>query len=527
MKSRAVYFATCSFFIVGSCVSLYADEAYELVFSTYFGGSSWEHARDVCVDNQGNVYMVGGTASADFPTTPGAYDRTFHSGGRALGAAGQCDAFVVKFDASGKLLWSTLLGGPNYDRAYGVEIDKVGNVVIAGRAGPGFPVTAGAFQTEYGGSGYNNFYGSQNGFVAKLSADGRKLIWSSYVGVGELCRDVDVDAEGNIYVPLGWNTRSAAVAQPKWLEPALARAFQKQPAGDNDCGVVKIKGDGTAVIWATWLGGSGRDSQEASIRVDAKQRVVLCFNTQSRDMPTTPGAASGRLNGPSDGYAAMLKADGSGLVYGTYLGGSGEDWAISTHNLAVDAAGNAYVAAGTASPDFPVTAGAFSHTRAGKNDIAIVKLSPTGALLQSTLVGGSGEENADGIYVDEDGSVFFAGETSSADFPTTPTAFQRTFGGKRDAVVVRLSPDFGRLLYATYMGGESYDNGRSACLGHDGSLYITGAADGPGWPTKNACQAGFAGGGGGWGNGDCLLARLRPDTHGKPSTPIDAHTPRR
>lgn len=85
-------------------------------------------------------------------------------------------------------------------RAYGVEVDAKGNVYVAGRAGPGFPVTAGAFQTEYGGSRYNEFYGSQNGFVAKLSPDGGRLIWASYVGVGELCRDLDAD--GDIYLPL-------------------------------------------------------------------------------------------------------------------------------------------------------------------------------------------------------------------------------------------------------------------------------------------------------------------------------------
>ncbi|MHC4179653.1 MAG: SBBP repeat-containing protein, partial [Planctomycetota bacterium] len=138
-------------------------DAYELAFSTYVGGKSWEHARDVCTDRDGNVYVVGGTASRDFPTTPGAYDRSFHAGGKQIGPAGLCDAFVMKFSPEGKLTWSTLLGGPNYDRAYAVEVDRKGDVYVAGRAGPGFPVSQRAFQTEYGGSRYNGFYGSQNG----------------------------------------------------------------------------------------------------------------------------------------------------------------------------------------------------------------------------------------------------------------------------------------------------------------------------------------------------------------------------
>jgi hypothetical protein len=158
-----------------------ADPAYTLTFSTYFGGGEWEHARDVCADAQGNVYMVGGTFSKDFPTTPGAYDRTYNGG--------KCDGFIAKFSPEGRLLWYTLIGGPYYDRIYAVELDPQGNVVVAGRGGPGFPTTPGAFQPDFQGT-ENGPYDMQNGFVAKLTPDGAKLLWASYVGTGQLCRDV-------------------------------------------------------------------------------------------------------------------------------------------------------------------------------------------------------------------------------------------------------------------------------------------------------------------------------------------------
>ena len=487
------------------------NEQYDIVFSTYIGGGNWEHARDVFADRQGNIYMVGGTASTDYPTTPGAYDQDFNGGGKQIGAAGQCDAFVTKFDPEGKLIWSTLLGGPNYDRAYAVEVDARGYVYVAGRAGPGFPVTEGAFQTDYGGSRYNGFYGSQNGFAAKLSPDGERLIWSSFVGVGELCRDLAIDADGDVYLPLGWNTRSPDVQKPDWFAHAFSGALQKKPAGNLDCGIVKVKGDGSRVLWATWLGGSGKDTQESSIRVDTRNRVYIVFNTNSKDLPTTPGAFARTHNGGDDGYVAAIQADGSGLVYGTYLGGSGVDWAVSTHTLAIDVGGNAYVCVCTKSTDFPTTPGAFDGNRDGPTDIAIVKLSPTGALLRSTLIGGSGSEGADGIYVDRTGKVFFVGQTDSNDFPVTSNACQGKYAGGKDAVIVRLSSDFSRLLYSTYLGGAAFDTGRSAYLGQDGSLYLTGAVNGPGWPVKNAYQSTFAGGGGRrWGNGDCILTRLKP-----------------
>ncbi|QEG39401.1 SBBP repeat-containing protein [Roseimaritima ulvae] len=122
----------------------------EITFSTFLGGSEWEHARDVFVDDKRFVCVVGGTRSADFPTTENALQSKHDKTGNKIGSGGYCDAFVAKFDAEGKLVWSTLLGGPNYDRAYAVEVDGEGNVFVAGRAGPGFPVTKEAFQREKG-----------------------------------------------------------------------------------------------------------------------------------------------------------------------------------------------------------------------------------------------------------------------------------------------------------------------------------------------------------------------------------------
>lgn len=486
------------------------DGSYELAFSTYFGGSNWEHARDIFVDPHGGIYIVGGTASEDFPTTPGAIDRTFDRGGKYLGDGGPCDIFIAKFDSQGQLLWSTLLGGPNYDRAYAVEVDEEGFVYIAGRAGPGFPTTHGSFQPEYGGAYHSDgLYGAQNGVVAKISPDGRRLIWASYVGVDELCRDLAIDQEGNIYVPSGWTKYSPTLIPPDWFNTAFENALQKQPAGMADFGVVKIKNDGTGVVWATWLGGSDDDIHRASIRVGRDQRPYVLLNTKSTDIPTAGAGADRTFNGGVDGYVALLESDGSALVYGTYLGGSGIDQGGRTHRLAIDREGNAYVAMSTDSDDFPTTPGAWDRTRDGPADIAVVKIGLDGGIVQSTLIGGSHAESPDGVYVDADGRVFFVGMTQSRDFPVTEDAFQKTMGGERDAVVVVLSADFSQLTYSTLMGGPAYDHGRSACLGNDGSLHLTGAADGPGWPTRGAHQSIFRGGPGGWGNGDNILAKFR------------------
>ena len=482
----------------------FAADDYNLIFSTYFGGSDWEHARDVVVDESGNIYVVGGTASADFPTTSGAYSQSLQTGGSQQ--FGPCDIFIVKLAPDGTLLWSTLVGGPNYDRAYGVEVDGQGYIYVAGRAGPDFPVKN-AFQPDFDGVD-NGSYGMQNAFVLKLMPDGSDLVWSSYVGVSTLCRDIAIDQNGDVYVPGGrWNTSKTPPAE--WFE----NAYQKEPPGGvADCGVIKIKSDGSRVLWATWLGGSAQDNSAASIRVGSDGRIYIGGSTFSADFPTTAGAYDSMYSGEADFFVACLTPDGSDLVYGTYLGGPGNEW-ISTHNLAVDNFGNAYVAIPTSSPNYQVTEGAFQQTfRGGNTDWAITKLSPTGALLASTLLGGSDSENPDGIYIGTDGQVFITGETQSADFPVTTGAYQNQKNAGTEAVLVMLSSDLKNLLYATYLGGGANDNGRSGCLGADGSLYITGASNGPGWPAKNAYQSTFVGGGGDYGNGDCILGKLSPAT---------------
>ncbi len=457
---KSFYLAAIFIVLLNDGIKAVDSKTYELSFSTYFGGSDWEHARDVFVDNEGNIYMVGGTASSDFPTTAGAYDRTFDPG--YDGAFGPCDVFVSKFGSDGSLIWSTFVGGFGYDRAYAVEVDDSGYVYIAGRAGTGFPIKNG-FQSTFQGVGNPSSYGNQNAFVAKIKPDGSDLVWSTYVGVSSACRDLAIDNNGDIYIPGGRHDTSN-IPPSGWF----VNAFQKTPPGGNsDSGVIKIKGDGSQVLWATWLGGSGDDSIAASIRVDENEYVYIGLSTDSDDIPTTSGAHDRIYSGDGnvDFYVARLEPDGSNLVYGTYLGGAGHQW-ISTHNLALDNDGNAYAAVPTGA-DFPITENVFQSSHGGGNsDWGIAKLSTNGTLIASTFVGGNGGDNPDGIYVDDSGNVYISGQSNSTDFPVIPDTFQSTNGGGEDAILVVLSADFSQLIYSTYMGGSAYDNGRAGFLDH-------------------------------------------------------------
>ncbi|MEP6572538.1 MAG: SBBP repeat-containing protein, partial [Gemmatimonadota bacterium] len=290
-----------------------------LAFSTYIGGTVETSIRDVVTDAVGNIYAAGGTSSTNFPTTPGAYQRTF---------AGIHDIVVMKFSPAGQVIWSTLIGGPNYDRAYALAVDPQGNVYVAGRAGAGMPGTQGTFQPTFGGGSPQNPYGPEDGVVCKLSADGGTLNWCSYFGTQDdrIVRDIALDAQNNIFI-------AAAVDSAFYPAAWFTNSFQKTSAGSTEGIIAKIANDGSHVIWASYIGGSGIESGEPSIKVDAAGSPTVLYVTNSTDIPT-PNGFDHTLAGPWDNYIVKFTPDGSGLVYGTYLGGSGTE-ATETHELAL------------------------------------------------------------------------------------------------------------------------------------------------------------------------------------------------
>ncbi|MBK8005247.1 MAG: SBBP repeat-containing protein [Gemmatimonadetes bacterium] len=471
-----------------------AGNSFHPNLSTYLGGNDIELARDVTVDAQGNVIVAGNTYSDNFPVTPGAYDVT-----HATGFDPPADAFIVKISPGGSVVASTFLGGPNYERIYGVETDAQGFIYLSGRAGASFPVTNGAFQTTFGGGSTANFYGPQDAMVCKMQPDLSARVWCSYFGVSDdgISRDMTVDAQGNVYL-VAWTTVGGFPSA--WF----TNAYQPTKHAGEEVIVAKIKADGSQVLWATYLGGSGDDGGTPAIRLDANGNVLVLFMTNSTDL-ATPGNGDHSLNGGLDQFLAKLSADGSQLLYGTYVGGGGNETS-ETHGLAVDGTGNAFVAVATTSNNLTFPGGNYqAQYGGGTGDGVLWKIGPTGTILAGTYYGGTGSEGIQGVSADANGDVYFSATTSSATIATT-VAGGGNPNGNGDAVAVKMSGTLGSLLFAQRFGGSDDETSRASWIGSNGAFVIVGQTTSTNFPLVNALQPQPGGGG----FDDAWLIRLIP-----------------
>ena len=488
--------------VVLAVVALACDSSPELPLAaaglqdrvTIFGGSREDSLRDVAVGADGSIYVVGGTNSADFPVTAGAYDTTFDPGSDG-GSRGPHDVVVARFTRNGQLDWATFVGGPAYDRAYAVEVDATG-VYVAGRAGVGFPTTPGVLQRIFAGdtsapASNRGAYGRQDGFALKLSLDGRTLLWSTYFGDDgpSFPRDMTIDADGDVYLAQnGVRTTSPHVTPGTYLPT--------RPSSGNvaDSVIAKISGDGTSVIWATYLGGSGEDLVNPAIRVDAAERVYVAGETRSSDYPVfglpqpLDGGLSSTLSGSSDLGVTALTADGSAALFSGYLGGSGPE-ETETHCVALIPGSNLIVSATTGSTDFPTTALAFQPGYGGGMlDGFVTELSPAGALVASTFIGGSDNDALEGVAVAPSGAILITGVTRSADFPVSASRLQDFVGGPRDQIVALFDPGLATRRYATFVGGSDTDSARAAAFAPDGTLVAAGHSNSLDFPTTDGTR---------------------------------------
>lgn len=402
-----------------------------LSYSTYLGGRTGDDGYSIAVDSMGNAYIIGDTVSTNFPTNNSLQPR--------LGSQQQYDAFVAKLNPAGTaLVYSTYLGGNGFDRGEGIAVDAAGNAFVTGETNSSnFPTTGNAFQTSYGGGSF------RNAFMAKLNASGSALLYSTYLGgtATDSGHAITLDGSGNAYVtgetmsanfPTK-NALQAAKISPSGsadafvakIDPALvgaaslvystyldgsnfsvglgivvdglsnayvtgytgsgnfpttSGAYQTIYAGGDDCFVTKIISAGSALVFSTYLGGSGSENQTANpraggIAVNAFGNAYVTGNTNSINFPTSHDAFQQVFGGGQyDAFVVELNPAGSTFVYSTYLGGNLME---QVFGIALDGSGNAYVTGTTTSANFPTKNPLQPKYGGGGYDAFVTKISPT------------------------------------------------------------------------------------------------------------------------------------------------------
>ncbi len=379
---------------VDAFVAKLSAEGNQVVWCTYLGGTGEDRALGVAVDASNNVYVTGYTQSTNFPVV-GPYQSKL---------VGSRNAFVTKLNASGTaILYSTFLGS-NHDQGNAIAVDTTGAAYVTGDASSAtFPIFN-AYQPASGGQ--------QDAFVAKFSPAGNGLIFSTFIGGSAADHGASIALDGghNVYVTGSTYSANFPVVSPT----------QPRIGGGQDAFVVELSSAGTALLFGTYIGGSGGTPGLSecgnAVAVDSSGNLYVAGVTSSIDFPTSAGGYQRTLtNGGAEDHGFAWKVNSARqMVYSTYLAGMNMD---IVNGLAVDPAGNAYLVGSTSSSDFPGVR-AFQPAITGLTSAFVLKLNPTGSgLIFGSFLGGTSSDTANGVAVDAKQNVIIGGQAMSADFP--------------------------------------------------------------------------------------------------------------
>lgn len=366
------------------------------------------------------------------------------------------------------LTYSSYLGGSGGDAGSGIVLDSSGDAYVTGTTGSlNFPTTS---------SGQTTTGGGKDAFVTKFNPAGTALIYSVYLGgsADDSATGIALDSSGNAYI-VGYTYSTNF--------PTTSGAFQTANDGNADAFLAKLDPSGSSLVYSTYLGGSDTD-YGYGVAVDASGDVFVTGSTLSMDFPTMSPLQVGN-DGYSDAFVSEFNPLGTGLLYSTYLGGTGGDVGYA---IALDGAGNPYVAGYTTSTDFP-TQNALQSSLAGGADAFIAEINPeTSSLVFSTYLGGSGADVAYALALDAAGSIYVAGSSSSDDFPVTAGAFQTANHGQGDAFIAKLAPGVTQLVYSSLLGGSGSDQAKAIALDSSGDAFLTGFTQSSNFPLADALQ---------------------------------------
>jgi hypothetical protein len=477
-----------------------------LLYSTYLGGIHDDDGQAITTDAAGNAYVLGLTASQNFPITANAYQTV-----RGHLGTYTYDVFVTKISPSGVLLYSTFIGGNANDYAFSIQVDSHGYAYFVGQTqSTDYPTTPGAYSTVD-----NNCV---EGLVTKLSPDGSSLVYSTYIGGSDkigcasgeygdnLVEGLALDSSGNAFI-------AGATGSPDF--PVTPRAYQtKYPGGTSPTPTflagfaAELSADGSHLIYSTFLGSIGADIGNNGVTLAKSVALDTAGNAYvaglSDSIPTTPGAYQTSSLGDFDAFVVKLNPTGSNAKCATLLGGSGHDEGL---DILLDSSNNIYLAGRTDSSNFPATKGAYVTQDPGGSQVFVAQLTSDCSKLNWASVVEQFQPNPGslgqffdlggiGFARDSSGDLFVASDTPDQHLLTAPDAAQKSFGGgSYDGFLMELDPTASSVLYATYFGGTGDDGINAIALDNQGNVFMTGATtSSTGFPlTPDAFQSIFGG----------------------------------
>lgn len=417
----------------------------DIVWSTYYGGSSYDEARCTTTDHLGNVYVAGFTYSTN----------NIYSGGYQASISGGQEAYLVKFNSNGVRQWASYIGGSSNDVIHSCATDAQGNIFIAGNTESASGIALGGFQNTHGGLSYTD------AFLIKLNSNGERL-WGTYYGgsqrdVGNSCA---TDASGNVYLA-GYTESETGIS---------FGGFQTNYGSFTDAFLVKFNANGERV-WATYYGGENFDTGE-SCATDANGNVYISGYTQS----VSGIAANGHQNsfgGIGDAYVAKFNANGV-RIWGTYYGGSTID---AGKTCVIDKDGNVYLSGAASSTSAIAFNGHQNNYGGGVYDAFLVKFNSDCIRQWATYYGGTDYDFCSSSCVDASGNIYLAGYTKSAT-NIAAGGYQNTHGGTllHDAFLIKFNSS-GIRQWGTYSGGAQEDMAYSCIADLTGNVYIAGRTD--------------------------------------------------
>jgi hypothetical protein len=484
-----------------------------LVGATYLGGSSTEGGQysgaiNAAVATTGEIYVVGMTASTDFPTTPGAFECV---------SCGGNDIFVAKMNEDlTTLLAATIFGGSQNEIMPSVVVSSDGTVYVAGHTNSfNFPATAGAYDTS---PDVGN-----DAFVARFDADLTSLLAATYLGGNgsDLYPTIDLDPAGDVVI-CGVTSSGSTNSFP-----TTPGAYDRtHSAFYPDFFVSKLSGDLSQLMASTLLGGRYEEAWGGA-RVDPSGNIIVGGSTESDDYPSTPGAYEELFHGPPqpgqylhDVVVSKLSNDLDSLLASTFIGTSGFD---GGQEMTLDYDGNVIIGGHTDAIDYPVTPGALDEDHNGQNEYLLTKLdNDLTTILASTFLtpDDAGFNFLTHLATDTDGNIYGVGAAWAVNCPTTSNAYDSTFnGGANDLTLMQLSGDLTTLTYATFLGGSADEGDCAVAVDSVGDVVMAGYTASTDMPiTPGAHDETFNGG-----TKDAYVARFRLDEADVPVFLADFH----